>query len=159
MRPCSIRDSCSWADCPRKYFEGVLWLANMAICILIQTDRLCPSIAQIRRKTGLMLRPLRLLSTLPAHFFCSRSDLLLENLAFRQQLAVLRQRRPQPRFAVSDRLLWDDVAAALVCVETGVDSRPTGDCCVMASCRIQSILDQTLKASSVSRAEVRKRWD
>ena len=53
-----------------------------------------------------MLRLLRLLSTLPTRFFRSRRDLLLENLALRQQLGVLKQRRPQPRFASSDRLFW-----------------------------------------------------
>jgi putative transposase len=53
-----------------------------------------------------MFRLLRLLSTLPIRFFRSRRDLLLENLALRQQLAVLRQRRPQPRFATPDRLFW-----------------------------------------------------
>jgi hypothetical protein len=47
-----------------------------------------------------------LLSTLPTRFFRSHRDLLLENLALRQQLAVLRQRLPQPRFAGSDRLFW-----------------------------------------------------
>ena len=57
-------------------------------------------------KTGLMLRLLRLLSTLPIRFSCSRRDLLLENLALRQQLVVLRQRWPQPRFAAPDRLFW-----------------------------------------------------
>ena len=53
-----------------------------------------------------MLVMLRLLSTLPIRFFRSRRDLLLENLALRQQLEVLRRRRPQPRFAASDRLFW-----------------------------------------------------
>jgi putative transposase len=53
-----------------------------------------------------MLALLRLLSALPTHFFRSRRDLLLENLALRQQLEVLRQRRPLPRFAASDRLFW-----------------------------------------------------
>ena len=57
-------------------------------------------------KTGLMFRLLRLLSTSPTRFFRSRRDLLLENLALRQQLEILRQRRPQPRFATSDRLFW-----------------------------------------------------
>jgi hypothetical protein len=37
---------------------------------------------------------------------CSRRDLLLENLALRQQLAVLKERRPRPRFSPSDRLFW-----------------------------------------------------
>jgi hypothetical protein len=31
---------------------------------------------------------------------------LLENLALRQQPAVLRARHPQPRFSASDRLFW-----------------------------------------------------
>ena len=53
-----------------------------------------------------MLRLLRLLSTLLTRFFRSRRDLLLENLALRQQLAVLRRKPPQPRFAASDRLFW-----------------------------------------------------
>src|ERR1039457_2790082 len=48
-------------------------------------------------KTGLMLRPLRLILVLYSRFFHSRRDLLLENLALRQQLGVLQRRRPQPR--------------------------------------------------------------
>ena len=53
-----------------------------------------------------MLRLLRLLSILATQFFRSRRDLLLENLALRHQLAVLRQKHPQSRFAASDRLFW-----------------------------------------------------
>jgi hypothetical protein len=49
---------------------------------------------------------LRLLRALAVDVFCSRRDLLLENLALRQQLTVLRRRHPQPRFAPSDRLFW-----------------------------------------------------
>jgi putative transposase len=36
----------------------------------------------------------------------SRRHLLLENLALRQQLAVLARRRPQPRFSAPDKLFW-----------------------------------------------------
>ena len=53
-----------------------------------------------------MLRLLRLLTILMTQLFRSRRDLLLENLALRQQLAVLRQRCPQPRLADSDRFFW-----------------------------------------------------
>lgn len=53
-----------------------------------------------------MLRLLRLLFVLFVRSFCSRRDLLLENLALRQQLAVLKERRPRPRFSTSDRLFW-----------------------------------------------------
>src|ERR1700733_896120 len=53
-----------------------------------------------------MLCLLRLLFVMATQLFRSRGDLLLENLALRQQLAVLKQRQPQPRFARSDRLFW-----------------------------------------------------
>ena len=57
-------------------------------------------------KTDLVLYLLRLLPVLFARFFCSRCDLLLENLALRQQLAVLKQKNSQPRLALSDKLFW-----------------------------------------------------
>jgi putative transposase len=38
--------------------------------------------------------------------FCSRQDLLLENLALRQQVSVLKRRHPRPRLDVLDRLFW-----------------------------------------------------
>jgi hypothetical protein len=53
-----------------------------------------------------MLRLLRLLFELAARSVCSRRDLLLENLALRQQLGALKQRHPQPRLAAPDRLFW-----------------------------------------------------
>jgi putative transposase len=53
-----------------------------------------------------MQRLLSLLSALAARLFRCRRDLLLENLALRQQLAVLKVRHPQPRFAASDKLFW-----------------------------------------------------
>ena len=53
-----------------------------------------------------MPRALRLLFSLFARSFRSRRDLLLENLALRQQLAVLARRNPQTRLAESDRLFW-----------------------------------------------------
>jgi hypothetical protein len=57
-------------------------------------------------KTGLVLRQLRSFSTLPFRFFCSRRDLVLENLVLRQQLTVLWGRRQQPRLSAHDRLFW-----------------------------------------------------
>src|SRR5215470_2573323 len=36
----------------------------------------------------------------------SRSSLLLENLALRQQLVVLKRKHPRPRLALADRLFW-----------------------------------------------------
>ena len=54
-----------------------------------------------------MLCLVKLLSVPVTIFFRSRRDLLLENLALRQQLAVLKRRRSHPRLAVTDRLFWD----------------------------------------------------
>ena len=53
-----------------------------------------------------MLRSLKLLFILLVQSVGSRRDLLLENLALRQQLIVLTRRRPQPRFSARDRLFW-----------------------------------------------------
>jgi hypothetical protein len=55
---------------------------------------------------GFMQSLLSLLPLLATRFFRSRRDLLLENLALRQQLTVLKIRHPQPRFAASDKLFW-----------------------------------------------------
>jgi putative transposase len=53
-----------------------------------------------------MLRLLRLLFALIFRSFRSRRDLLLENLALRQQLAVWKSRLPQPQISAPDRLFW-----------------------------------------------------
>ena len=56
--------------------------------------------------TALVLCLVKLLPVPVIVFFRSRRDLLLENFALRQQLAVLKRRGPRPRMAVSDRLFW-----------------------------------------------------
>src|SRR5215472_4310706 len=38
--------------------------------------------------------------------FRARRDLLLENLALRQQLAALKRRHPRPRLTIIDRAFW-----------------------------------------------------
>ena len=48
------------------------------------------------------------------------------------------------------------IAAVLVRVETGIDSRPAGDRCAMAPGRLQAVLDQALAASSSRGQEVRQ---
>src|ERR1700733_9515799 len=53
-----------------------------------------------------MLRSLRLLFCLIVRLFRSRRNLLLENLALRQQLMTLKRRNPKPRFSDLDRLFW-----------------------------------------------------
>src|SRR5689334_15065881 len=53
-----------------------------------------------------MFRILRLFFGLLRRSFYSRHDLLLENLALRQQLSALQRRKPKPRLGLMDRLFW-----------------------------------------------------
>jgi putative transposase len=53
-----------------------------------------------------MLRMLRLFIGLIAYVLCSRRELLLEILALRQQLTILKARHPRPRLTAPDRVFW-----------------------------------------------------
>jgi transposase InsO family protein len=53
-----------------------------------------------------MFRFLRVSLATLVRLFCSRKNLLLENLALRQQLSVLKRRHPRPRLELLDRLFW-----------------------------------------------------
>jgi putative transposase len=53
-----------------------------------------------------MLRFLGLSFGMLGHLFCRRRDLLLENLALRQQLAVLNGQYPRPSLGLSSKLFW-----------------------------------------------------
>jgi putative transposase len=53
----------------------------------------------------MMLIILRLVSLILAAFRL-RSNLALENLALRQQLAILKRRHPRPKLRMSDRAFW-----------------------------------------------------
>jgi len=83
-----------------------LWLAKNTDLPSNQADEWCADLALSTCKTGLMLCLLRLLFVLPTEIFGTRRDLLLETLALRQQLAVLKQRYPRPRFAASGKFFW-----------------------------------------------------
>ena len=53
-----------------------------------------------------MIRLLSLLPCLFAQILRSRRDLLLENLALRQQLGVLKGKYPRPQLATADKFFW-----------------------------------------------------
>ena len=53
-----------------------------------------------------MLHALELLLASIVRGFRSRRNLLLENLAPRQQLAVLKRKSPRPRPTLFDKLFW-----------------------------------------------------
>jgi hypothetical protein len=53
-----------------------------------------------------MFRFLRLWLGTILRLFRSRQDLLVENLALRQQLSVLKRRNRRPKLAALDKLFW-----------------------------------------------------
>ena len=53
-----------------------------------------------------MLHLLKLVFRVATRSFDPRRDLLLENLALRQQLIALKRKYPHPQVAVSDKLFW-----------------------------------------------------
>ena len=49
---------------------------------------------------------LSILLSLVRTLTASKADLIVENLALRQQLAVFKAKQPQPRLSNTDRLFW-----------------------------------------------------
>ena len=103
-----------------------------------------------------MLRLLRLLAVLFTRLFRSRRDLLLENLALRQQLSVFERKHPQPRLIPSDKFSWVTLLRALARMEARINSRRARDRCSLASEWIQALLDVALAASEPYGKNVRK---
>ena len=96
----------------RKVFAFVLavafclWFAKIAIGVQIKELADAPGLGLSPYDRDLMLCLLRLIVVLLIRVFRSRRDLLLENLALRQQLVVLKQRNPRPLVSTSDKLFW-----------------------------------------------------
>ena len=88
-----------------------------------------------------MLRLLKLICAVFVRSFRGRRDLVLENLALRQQLAVLVRRRPQPTFTNGDRFLWIMLRRLWSGWTEGVDPGATGYRRWLASCRVHTVLE------------------
>jgi hypothetical protein len=71
-----------------------------------------------------MIRTLRLLFGLIPCSIRSRHNLLLEILVLRQQLTVLKAKRPQPKFVIPDKLFWIVLAATNPGTSRNVISMP-----------------------------------
>jgi hypothetical protein len=61
---------------------------------------------------GFVIESILAVSAAVRVFFRSRSDLALEVLALRQQVAVLKRRRSRPRLNSLDRLFWTTLRRA-----------------------------------------------
>jgi hypothetical protein len=82
--------------------------------------------------------------------FCNRGDLMLENLALRQQLAVLKRKHPRASLRPIDKLFWV-VAGRFLSLERDARSGPARDGCSLAPCGIQSVLDHAVQSTQTSR--------
>src|SRR5471030_934321 len=98
-----------------------------------------------------MLRLLRLFLGLLPRSLRYRKNLLLENLALRQQLAVLKAKHPGPKVQIADRAFWvvlrrfwPDWKRALMLVSAR-------DGHWMAQGRIQTLLESTFTEATSSR--------
>ena len=98
----------------RSRFEGngfaaaagyVLWLAKIVICPDFNNFHKSRFNGLSAIKTA-MFRVLGVLFGLLHRSFHSRRDLLLENLALRQQLVAFQRRNPKPRLREIDRRFW-----------------------------------------------------
>jgi hypothetical protein len=73
-------------------------------------------------------------------FFRSRVDTSLEGLALRQQVAVLKRKRPRPSLNHFDRFFWTAFAELMAAMGGSPDHCETGNSGRMASGRLSSVL-------------------
>jgi len=82
--------------------------------------------------------------------FRPRRDLLLENLALRQQLTVLKRRHPKSKLCLFDKLFWVAARRFLARLEAISHSCHTGDRGPLASCWLSHVLEPDLQSENAS---------
>ena len=93
-----------------------------------------------------MLQFIRALLAAVRVFFRSRNDTALEILALRQQLVLLKRKRPRPRLNRLDRLFWI-ILQLLVPVGRGPGSSETGDSRRLAPGWISALLEVAIAST------------
>jgi len=83
----------------------------------------------------------------------SHRSLLLENLALRQQLAVLKRKHPRPPDWSSWQILLGIRPSFLGCLEAVSCARESWDCRPLASCRFSLVLEFDLQGQTASGKE------
>ena len=81
----------------------------------------------------------------------ARRSLLLENLALRQQLAVLKRRHPRPRLDLLDKLFWVAVRRFLARMATIPHCGHTRNGGALAQGRIPFVLEADLQGQEAGR--------
>ena len=87
-----------------------------------------------------------------------RTSLVAENLALRQQLAILNRKIHLPQLHQRDRFFWAPLAT-LGELAGGLDHRQTGDRHQMAQARLQALLAMEAASLVIGGYEVKSRGD
>ena len=87
-----------------------------------------------------------------------RAELVLENLALRQQLTAIKKERPRPPLEETDRAFWVALRQSWPCVGESNSDRKSRLSCPLESGTIPAILGKDI-ASAESRAASRRRRD
>src|ERR1039457_1757665 len=95
-----------------------------------------------------MLGFLRLWFGLLVRCFRSHRSLLVENLALRQQLIVLKRRHPKPTLEYHDKLFWVFARRFWSALEAVSNRGHSRHRCSLASCRIPLVLGLAFASSS-----------
>ena len=82
--------------------------------------------------------------------FRTHHSLMLENLALRQQLAVLKRKHPKPTLGAVDKLFWVLARHFSAAMEGDAHYRPARNGRSMASGRIQTVLDHAVQSPQTS---------
>jgi hypothetical protein len=83
----------------------------------------------------------------------SRRSLLLENLALRQQLAVLKRKHPGPRIGAVDKIFWLLARRFWSTLEAVPRAGQSGDSRPLASGRVSPVLEFDLQGETASGKE------
>src|ERR1700741_1172222 len=98
-----------------------------------------------------MFRFFRLWLALLARCFRSPRTLLLENLALRQQLTVLKSRNPKPKLSPLDKLFWLSAQRFWAAWTKFSHHRHPGHRGPLAPCRLPQVLESDLQGERASR--------
>src|SRR6201993_4493868 len=93
----------------------------------------------------------RLWFGLLARCFRPRHTLLLENLALRQQLTVLKRKHRRPKVSRLDKLFWELAHRVLVRLEEFSHHRHSRNCGALASCWISALRELDLEGEKTGR--------
>src|SRR5664279_593177 len=89
--------------------------------------------------------------------FRSREDIILENLALRQQLLALHAQRPRRRLTASHKLFW--VVLRKCSMEGTSHPGDTQNRCRLASCRFSAVLEMAFTSPVEGRSQAGEQTD